>query len=176
MQQSRLLRAQYCPSHHQGLYQRRPAGAATQLGSAAHADTATPPPSLPPFPASLTQPGTITGEGFAAHLANNQFSALASPSPICDPNTTSTSLPAATLNTDFTYAFTESQGIVTPTLGNHRNSTVIRYLDSACQVMLAPTKLPAIQIYIYPLRSRFLRHRSQQPTLALQTQAPRIIS
>jgi hypothetical protein len=102
---------------------------------------------LPPrrrlLPASPAPPGTVTGASFTVHLTNSPLSALASPSLICDPNTTLTS--AATLNMYFTYAFKASQCIVTPALGNHTNLAVIRYIGSACQVMVNPTQLPAIQ-------------------------------
>jgi hypothetical protein len=97
---------------------------------------------------------TVADAFFTAHPANNPFAALASPSPVCDPITTSMSLPTATLDTDFTYAFTASQGILTPTLGSHSNTSIIRYLGSACQVMLTLTQLPPIQeICISTVRS-----------------------
>jgi hypothetical protein len=122
-----------------------PGGAASQLESTAQADISIMHLAPMQVPIRPAPPRTITIAARANHLANNQFSALASPSSTCDPNTTSTSLPAATLDVDFTYAFTVIQCIVTSALVNHSNPSVIHYLGSACQVMLSPTQLPAIQ-------------------------------
>jgi hypothetical protein len=152
------------------------------IGSAAHADTAAPPlaPGLPPdptqVPASPRPSGTIAGDaGFATHLSNNPFAALSPPPPVSDPNTTSTSIPASTLDMDFTYAFAASQGIVTRTIGNHSKPTVSRYIDSACQVMFTPPTLSAIQETCLSV-AKSTPPNSQHPILALRTLEPRIIS
>jgi hypothetical protein len=62
---------------------------------------------------------------------------------MCDPNTVSSSLPADTLDSDFTYAFSANQSIVTPS--NHSKQSVIGYLCTTCQVMMYPNTLPTIQ-------------------------------
>jgi hypothetical protein len=41
--------------------------------------------------------------------------------PVCDLHTMSTILPVVTVDTDFTFEFAVSQGIVTSRLGNHSN-------------------------------------------------------
>jgi hypothetical protein len=103
-------------------------GAAAPVGTTAQVDTV----AHVPAPAARVPVGptipvtTPVGECFVVNLANNPFAALAPPSPVCDPNTFSSILPAETLNSDFTLAFAASQGIVTPS--NHSNQYVIGYL------------------------------------------------
>jgi hypothetical protein len=61
---------------------------------------------------------------------------------VCDPNTVSSSLPAETLDSDFTFVFAASQGIVTPS--NHSKQFVIGYKGTACQVLIHPNTVPTI--------------------------------
>jgi hypothetical protein len=127
-------------------------GAVAPVGTTAQADNIAPVPVPVPSPAALV-PASPTipvtppvGECFAANMANNPFAALATPShvldpnsPVLDPNTVSSSIPADTLDSDFSFAFAASQGIVTPS--NHSKQSAIGYLCTACQVMLHPTNL-----------------------------------
>jgi hypothetical protein len=75
-------------------------------------------------------------------MDNNPFAALVTPYPVCDPNTFNSNLPAETLDSNFTFMFAASKGIVTPS--NHSKQSVIGYLGTACQVMLYDTTLPTL--------------------------------
>jgi hypothetical protein len=59
-----------------------------------------------------------------------------------DPTTVSSSIPAETLDSDFTFMFAASQVILTPS--NFNKQSVIGYLGTDCQVMLHFTTLPTI--------------------------------